>query len=33
MVLIETASGVTIEEVKGKTEGSFTVADSLLPNK
>lgn len=33
MVLIETASGVPIEEIKEKTEGSFKVADSLLPSK
>ncbi|MEM1505181.1 CoA transferase subunit B [Domibacillus sp. 8LH] len=29
MVLIETASGITVEEVKEKTEASFTVSSSL----
>lgn len=33
MVLIETAPGVTVEEVKEKTEGSFSIAESLLSNK
>ncbi|CAM5197256.1 3-oxoacid CoA-transferase subunit B OS=Ureibacillus acetophenoni OX=614649 GN=SAMN05877842_12218 PE=3 SV=1 [Ureibacillus acetophenoni] len=33
MVLIETALGVTVEEVQEKTEGSFTIAESLLSNK
>lgn len=33
MVLIETAPGVTVEEIQEQTEGSFTVADSLLSNK
>ncbi|MFY3791609.1 CoA transferase subunit B [Ureibacillus sp. MALMAid1270] len=33
MVLIETAPGVTVEEVQEKTEGSFTIAESLLSNK
>ncbi|WHY00094.1 CoA transferase subunit B [Neobacillus sp. DY30] len=30
MVLIETASGVTVEEVKQKTEAAFTVSPQLL---
>lgn len=30
MVLIETASGVTVEEVKQKTEATFTVSKQLL---
>jgi 3-oxoacid CoA-transferase subunit B len=30
MVLIETASGVTVEEVKQKTEATFTVSEQLL---
>jgi 3-oxoacid CoA-transferase subunit B len=29
MVLIETASGVTVEEVKQKTEATFTVSELL----
>ncbi|HWL23422.1 MAG TPA: CoA transferase subunit B [Ureibacillus sp.] len=33
MVLIETAPGVTIDEVKEKTEGSFIISESLLSNK
>ncbi|SOC44620.1 CoA transferase subunit B [Ureibacillus acetophenoni] len=33
MVLVETAPGVTVEEVKEKTEGSFTIAETLLSNK
>ncbi|WP_419955528.1 CoA transferase subunit B [Neobacillus niacini] len=30
MVLIETASGITVEEVKQKTEAAFTVSQQLL---
>ncbi|KGR75246.1 CoA transferase subunit B [Ureibacillus manganicus] len=33
MQLIETAPGVSVEDIKEKTEGTFTVADSLLSNK
>jgi 3-oxoacid CoA-transferase subunit B len=29
MVLLETASGVTVEEVKQKTEATFTVSELL----
>ena len=33
MQLIETAPGVSVEDIKEKTEGTFTVANSLLSNK
>lgn len=33
MVLIETASGVTVEEVKQKTEATFTVSEQLLESR
>ena len=31
LTLIELAEGVTVEEVKKKTEASFTVADEVKP--
>jgi len=31
LTLIEIADGVTVEEIKSKTEAPFTVADDLKP--